>query len=100
MNVDVKEQEAAYNRTHKNLTWNMSGLWESICRIYWDNPYYVRYESFEKDSRYRFLSYVSLNYAVTDWLNLLWRVSLDTYENLQEERTWDRIYQYRRIYKI
>ena len=86
MNVDVKEQKDAYFRTHDNITWNMSGPPSDILPIYWDNPYYVRYESYENDSRYRFISSVSLNYAATDWLNFLGRVSLDTYDGLQEER--------------
>lgn len=87
MNVDVKEQKDAYFRTHKNITWNMAGPPEDIGPIYWDNPYYVRYESYESDSRYRFISYANLNYAVNSWLNLSGRVSLDTYDGLQEERT-------------
>jgi len=86
MNVDVQEQKEAYFRTHDNITWNMSGPPTDILPIYWDNPYYVRYESYENDSRYRFISSVSLNYAPTDWLNFLGRVSLDTYDGLQEER--------------
>ncbi|MGN6194211.1 MAG: SusC/RagA family TonB-linked outer membrane protein [Ginsengibacter sp.] len=87
MNVDVQEQKAAYMRTKKNITWNMAGPPEDIGPIYWDNPYYVRYESYESDSRYRFISYANLNYAVNSWLNLSGRVSLDTYDGLQEERT-------------
>ena len=59
---------------------------DDIGPIYWDNPYYVRNVSFETDSRYRYISYITLNYAVNSWLNLMGRVSLDTYENLQEER--------------
>ncbi|SFQ50745.1 SusC/RagA family TonB-linked outer membrane protein [Parafilimonas terrae] len=86
MNVDVMDQKAAYERTHKNITWNMTDPPNDIGPIYWDNPYYVRYESFETDSRYRYISYITLNYAVNNWLNLMGRVSLDTYENLQEER--------------
>ena len=86
MNVDVQEQKAAYFRTHDNITWNMSGPPSDILPIYWDNPYYVRYESFENDSRYRFISSITLNYAATDWLNFMGRISLDTYDGLQEER--------------
>ncbi|MGZ3957523.1 MAG: SusC/RagA family TonB-linked outer membrane protein [Flavisolibacter sp.] len=86
MNVDVQDQKAAYFRTHKNTTWNMSGPPDNVGPIYWDNPYYTRYESYESDLRNRFISYVSLNYKATDWLNLLGRVSLDTYDGIQEER--------------
>lgn len=86
MNVDVQEQKAAYFRTHRNVTWNMSGPPEDVGPIYWDNPYYTRYESYESDTRNRFISFASLNYAPLDWLNLTGRVSLDTYDGLQEER--------------
>ena len=87
MNVDVQSQKDAYFRTRKNTTWNMASPPEDIGPIYWDNPYYTRYESYESDSRYRFVSYLSVNYAVTNWLNLLGRVSLDSYDDLQEERS-------------
>ncbi|MGN6615889.1 MAG: SusC/RagA family TonB-linked outer membrane protein [Ilyomonas sp.] len=87
MNVDVKELKNAYFRNRKNVTWNMSGPPEDITPIYWDNPYYVRYENYESDSRYRYISYVTLNYAATKWLNLMGRVSLDNYSGGLEERT-------------
>src|SRR5262249_11255436 len=54
--------------------------------IYWDNPYFIRYESYENDSRFRTLGIVSLNYQLTDWLNIMGRASLDSYDQLQEER--------------
>ena len=73
MNVDVKEHKDAYFRTIKILPGTCRSTPEDFSPIYWDNPYYVRYESYENDSRYRFLSYVSLNYAATDWFNLLGR---------------------------
>ena len=87
MNVDIKELKDAYFRNRKNVTWNMSGPPEDVSPIYWDNPYYVRYENYESDSRYRYISYVTLNYKATDWLNLMGRVSLDNYSGVLEERT-------------
>lgn len=86
MNVDVKEQEDAFRLTKDNVTWNMSEPPDDIGPIYWDNPYYIRYESFENDIRYRYIANVSLNYNITDWLSILGRVALDTYDQLQEER--------------
>jgi TonB-linked SusC/RagA family outer membrane protein len=86
MNVDVKDQEAAYRRTGKNITWNMSNPPSDIGPIYWDNPYFVRYESFESDQRYRSFSNITLNYAPLKWLNITGRVALDSYDELQEER--------------
>lgn len=86
MNVDIKEQKDAYFLTRDNVTWNMSGPPDDVTPIYWDNPYYIRYESFQNDNRFRYIAIGSLNYKVTDWLNLLGRVSLDSYDQLQEER--------------
>lgn len=84
-NVDVKELEQAYERTGKNVTWNWSDLTGSK-PIYWDNPYFARYENYETDTRNRYLGNVNLNYKVTSWLNLLGRYSMDTYNQIQEER--------------
>ncbi|MEJ7770104.1 MAG: TonB-dependent receptor plug domain-containing protein, partial [Chitinophagaceae bacterium] len=88
-NTDVREQKEAYMRSKQNVTWNWaepskpaSGLYP----IYTDNPYWNRYENYETDSRYRYFGNASLTYNPTDWLNILGRVSLDSYDELQEER--------------
>ena len=87
-NVDVKDLEAAYNRTKQNITWNWSsGLPASTGLIYWDNPYFANYENYSNDSRLRYLSYAKLDYQITDWLTAMGRVSLDSYDQIQEERT-------------
>ncbi len=85
-NVDVKDQEAAYQREKKNITWNQQYP-GSLDPAYWDNPYWTRYENFENDKRTRNFGNIALNYNVTDWFNVLGRVSLDTYNEMQEERT-------------
>jgi TonB-linked SusC/RagA family outer membrane protein len=88
MNVDVKELESAYFRTRENITWNWSsGLPTSTGLIYWDNPYFAAYENYTTDDRLRYLGYVKLDYKITNWLNAMGRISLDTYDQLQEERT-------------
>lgn len=88
VNVDVKEQEAAYKRTGQNITWNWaSGLPNKTGIIYWDNPYFAAYENAPNDSRLRYLGFTKLDYKITDWLNIMGRVSLDTYTQIQEERT-------------
>jgi len=88
MNVDVKEQEAAYRRTGQNITWNWSsGLPDNTGLIYWDNPYFAAYENVASDGRIRYLSYMKLDYQVTPWLSAMGRISLDSYDQIQEERT-------------
>ncbi len=84
-NVDINSQKDAYFRNRKNITWNWADP-SDLVPIYWDNPYFVRYENFETDRRDRIFGNVNLNYKVTDWLNILGRIGHDGYTELQEER--------------
>lgn len=87
-NVDMQELEDAYFRTKQNITWNWSDptIASGLKPIYTDNPYFTRYQNFQTDTRYRYIGNTSLNYKVTDWLNVLGRVSLDYYSEGHEER--------------
>jgi len=85
VNVDVKEQEEAYFRHRQNVTWNWADPTDLV-PIYWDNVYFSRYENYESDNRNRYFGNINLNYKITDWLNVLGRISLDSYDELQEER--------------
>jgi len=87
-NVDIKDQKDAYFRTRTNATWNWADPSDpsGLVPIYWDNPYFTRYESFETDTRDRYFGNVQLNYKATNWLNILGRIGLDSYDELQEER--------------
>ncbi|MEP6596285.1 MAG: SusC/RagA family TonB-linked outer membrane protein [Ginsengibacter sp.] len=88
-NVDIKEQKDAYFRTRRNTTWNWadpSDELSGLVPVYWDNEYFIRHESFETDTRDRYFGNVSLNYKITTWLNILGRIGLDSYDELQEER--------------
>ncbi len=84
-NVDLKDQKDAYFRNRENITWNWADP-SNLVPIYWDNPYFTRYENYQNDTRNRIFGNVSLNYNVTDWLNILGRIGHDTYDELQEER--------------
>jgi TonB-linked SusC/RagA family outer membrane protein len=85
VNVDIKEQKDAYFRHRQNVTWNWADPTDLV-PIYWDNVYFSRYENYESDNRNRYFGNINLNYKITDWLNVLGRVSLDSYDELQEER--------------
>jgi TonB-linked SusC/RagA family outer membrane protein len=85
VNVDVKEQKDAYFRHRQNVTWNWADPTD-LTPIYWDNVYFSRYENYENDNRNRYFGNVNLSYKLTNWLNVLGRVSLDSYDELQEER--------------
>ncbi len=84
-NVDIKQLEDAYNRTGKNITWNWADP-DALVPIYWDNPYWTRFENFQNDERNRYFGNIKLDYKLTDWLNLMGRISLDRYDEIQEER--------------
>ncbi|MDJ1479816.1 SusC/RagA family TonB-linked outer membrane protein [Cytophagaceae bacterium YF14B1] len=85
-NVDIKEQKAAYERSRENQSWNLSNPLSGTAPIYWDNPYWVRNENYETDERLRYFGYGRLDYKVNSWLSLMGRISLDTYNETQEER--------------
>lgn len=87
-NVDIKELEDAYFRNGKaNMGWNMKSIPDNTNPAYWDNPYFSRYQNYETDERNRYIGHLSLSYQLTNWLNIMGRVSLDHYDELQEERT-------------
>lgn len=85
VNVDVQEQRAAYERTKQNITWNWADP-TALVPIYWDNPYWTRYENYQNDHRNRYFGYTGLTYKLTNWLNVTGRISLDQYDEVQEER--------------
>lgn len=85
INVDIQDQRAAYERTRQNVTWNWVDP-DVTVPIYWDNPYWTRFENFSNDNRNRYFGYVGLTYKLTNWLSATGRVSLDQYDEIQEER--------------
>ncbi|GGX23280.1 SusC/RagA family TonB-linked outer membrane protein [Aquimarina muelleri] len=85
-NVDLKQQKDIYFNTGRNVTWNPGSIDAGSTPIYWDNPYWTRYENYQNDTRNRFIGNTSLNYVVTDWFNITGRIATDTYSEIQEER--------------
>lgn len=88
VNVDYKEQEEAYNRAQRNITWNWNDptVATGLTPFSYNNPYFTAYQNYENDNRNRTYGNVQLNYQVLDWLNIMGRISLDTYDQAQEER--------------
>jgi len=84
-NVDLLDQKAAYEAQNENVTWNRKA-WDNGSPIYWDNPYFQRYESYETDRRDRIVGYFQGDWSINDYLSLMARASIDTYNELQEER--------------
>lgn len=88
-NVDISELKDAYNRTGRNITWNWADPTKAdgLYPIYTDNPYFIRNENYQTDTRYRYYGTANINYEATNWLSFLGRFSLDSYDELEEERT-------------
>lgn len=85
LNVDMMDLKAAYFNTGKNTTWNRKSITDPS-PLYENNPYWTRYKNFETDERYRYFGNAALNYKVTSWLDVLGRISLDSYSEMQDER--------------
>ena len=84
-NVDLKAQEAAYEAFKQNVTWNRSS-WNDGSPIYWDNPYFQRWESAQSDQRDRLVGSFQADWKINDIFSLMGRAAVDTYDELQEER--------------
>lgn len=84
-NVDLKEQKEAYFRTKQNMAWNWKGP-DDLEAAYSDNAYFTRYENYQNDKRYRTFGNISTVYNAADWLKITGRLSLDSFDELQEER--------------
>ncbi len=90
VNVDILEQKDAFFKSvnegnPKNYTWNPNSPYD-LKPIYWDNPYWDRYQNYEDDERDRMIGYASLNYKLNDWLNVTGRMSFDHYNFGRNER--------------
>lgn len=88
VNVDYKLQEEAYNRAQKNITWNWSDPTTAagLVPFSYNNPFYTVNKNYENDNRARTYGNVQLNYQLLAWLNIMGRISVDTYNQAQEER--------------
>ncbi|WP_236970176.1 SusC/RagA family TonB-linked outer membrane protein [Membranihabitans marinus] len=87
VNVDVDALERYYHLTGRNVTWNSGAPWDGdFAPLYWDNPYWTRFENFQTDERNRLIGSVSLTYDVTDKINIMGRFGMDNYDDLREER--------------
>jgi TonB-linked SusC/RagA family outer membrane protein len=85
VNTDLKDQKDAYFRNRNNVTWNWADPTDLV-PIYWDNPYFSRYENYETDVRNRYFGNVNVNYKIANGFSVLGRASIDNYSLLQEER--------------
>ncbi|TGE19244.1 SusC/RagA family TonB-linked outer membrane protein [Hymenobacter elongatus] len=55
-------------------------------QVYSSNPYYILNEATNDDERDRLIGNLTLNYALTDWLNITARTTNDVYNQLNQRR--------------
>ncbi|MDI9867051.1 SusC/RagA family TonB-linked outer membrane protein [Flectobacillus sp. DC10W] len=84
-NVDILDLKSAFDRTGQNITWNWTDP-SDIKPIFWDNPYWQRANNYETDWRNRVFGNVTATYKITNDIDVLGRISMDTYTEQQEER--------------
>lgn len=77
-NIDFKELKNLYESTSKNLSQFPGGTI--------DNPFYVFDQNKQSDVRNRFIGNAALEYKILSWLDVVGKVSIDTYSYLQEEK--------------
>jgi TonB-linked SusC/RagA family outer membrane protein len=85
MNVDIDQQKELYEMAEQNISWNPNDE-NNLTPIYWDNPYWVRYQNYQNDERNRLVAYTQVDWKITDYLSIMGRGSIDTYDEVQEER--------------
>ncbi len=90
VNNDISQLKNAYYNSLAqggtgNATWNLTNF-NNPTAIYWDNPYFARYQNYETDTRNRYFGNVFANYKVNSFINILGRVTVDNWNQIQEER--------------
>ena len=86
VNVDIKQQRDAYAKTKRNISWNMRGP-DNITRpLYFDNPYWTRYENYQNDDTHRSFGQATLKLKLNNDLSLTSRMAFDYLGRIEEER--------------
>ncbi|MGB0274459.1 MAG: SusC/RagA family TonB-linked outer membrane protein [Flavobacteriaceae bacterium] len=91
--ASILEQKRVFEETGKNYSWNMIGTNTDDASdspnhqpLYFDNPYWSRYNNYTTDSRNRYFGNISLTYDVNENLNVLGRVTYDNVTEVREQR--------------
>ena len=91
--ASILEQKRVFEETGKNYSWNMIGTNTDDPNgspnhqpLYFDNPYWSRYNNYTEDSRDRSFGNVSLSYDVNDNFNVLGRLTFDNVNEVREQR--------------
>ena len=91
--TDILLQKTVYEETGKNYSWNMYGpgarSFDEVPNTkphYFDNPYWMRHNTYNTDVRNRYFGNLNLDYQLTDEISILGRVGFDQYDEIREER--------------
>ena len=86
-------KKQVYEETGKNYSWNMYGpgarSFDEVPNTkphYFDNPYWMRHNTYNTDVRNRYFGNLNLDYELTDDISILGRVGFDQYDEIREER--------------
>ncbi|MDR3272251.1 MAG: SusC/RagA family TonB-linked outer membrane protein [Flavobacteriaceae bacterium] len=85
INVDIERLKYAYEKTKSNYTWNWTDK-VGGSPIYWNNPYFQRYENYESDTQNHLLTGISLSWDVVKGLNILGRATIEKTDIIEEQR--------------
>ena len=91
--ASILEQKRVFEETGKNYSWNMIGTNTDDATaspnhqpLYFDNPYWSRYNNYTTDSRNRYFGNISLTYDLNEDINVLGRVTYDNVTEVREQR--------------
>lgn len=85
-NVDILEQRDVYFKSGlQNDTWNRNSSSDGT-PLYWNNPYFQRYQNYQSDDRTRNFSYASLDYKLSRNVGFTFKLSHDFFNQTNEER--------------
>lgn len=76
---------AAYGPVNSNVTWNRIDA-DNASPIFWNNPYFQRYQNYQSDDRTRTFSYAQLTYDVMKGLSFTGKLSYDSNSMYIENR--------------
>lgn len=71
------------------MNWGDPSTPAGLKPIYTNNYYWSRYQNYQNDTRSRIFGNAMLNYKATSYLDFMGRVTIDTYNEFQEERIAD-----------
>lgn len=83
--IDMDRLRDYYTEGGLMKSWNIRSA-TNLRPQYWDNPFYIQYQSFNTDSRSRYYGNVSLNVQLTDALAIKGTVHRDDYTQRIEQR--------------